>query len=645
MSTYGSAPVDCIQLPATLSAQAETEASWCAFAEVAPFILWILDPQGRCTYVNRAWTNFTGRAAEAELGFGWMDVLHPDDLERGRQALQAAVQAQTAYRIELRMRRCDNQYRHMLETGYPRLDASGRLTGYIGTTQDVTELRDSLIQAEHSQQALRIQKERYQAVLEATQDGIWDWDHVSGQTFWSERLYELVGISPETPVDGLKPLMQHLHPDDAGRVQVELEHRLAQCEPFELEVRLTPQGDAPPRVLRLVGRCLHDESGRRVRLSGSAQDITEKRRIELAFQQSEAKFQQIFESQLIGMMLWKLDGVITDANDVLLNLLGYAREDLRAGRLSLSTLTPSEYQSKDSAAIQELRAQGVKAPYEKQLLTRDGRRLDVYFGMALLPGDHPEAVAFVMDVTELKRAQGNLAAYAKKLELSNRDLEQFATVASHDLQEPLRKVHMFSEMVLKAKSEEERRNYADRMHSAIQRMQALIGDLLTLSRVNRHGQPFELVSLHQVLANVLTDLEVLIREKSARVTVVGSLATVDADPRQIEQVFLNLIANALKFHRDDLPPEITITGKALDDHTYQVSVSDCGIGFDPTDSERIFMPFERLHNRAKYPGTGIGLSICRKIIERHDGTIQATGQSGVGATFTFTLPRLHPAQH
>jgi signal transduction histidine kinase len=236
-----------------------------------------------------------------------------------------------------------------------------------------------------------------------------------------------------------------------------------------------------------------------------------------------------------------------------------------------------------------------------------------------------------------------LLRHAAELSRSNAELEQFASIASHDLQEPLRKVQTFAAQLVMTEQErlsDEGQDYLQRMSAAASRMRQLIDDLLTFSRVTTRARPFVPVDLGEVAEEVLVDLEVSIEESGAQV-VVGELPTVQADPVQMRQLMQNLLTNALKFRRQDLTLQITVSAH-VDDHVAEVTVNDNGIGFDEQYATRIFRAFERLHGARTYPGTGIGLALCRKIVERHNGTIVATSQIDQGATFTIRLPVTQP---
>jgi PAS domain S-box-containing protein len=236
-----------------------------------------------------------------------------------------------------------------------------------------------------------------------------------------------------------------------------------------------------------------------------------------------------------------------------------------------------------------------------------------------------------------------------ELRRSNFDLEQFAAVASHDLQEPLRKIQAFSDRLqVKCGPElgDQGKEYLERIVNAVARMRSLINDLLTFSRVTLKGRPFAKVDLQEVGREVVSDLEVAIQQGGGRVEL-GPMPTIQADPLQMRQLFQNLIGNGLKFHRPDAPPVVRVSAFEVFNKgeaqpiAYELRFADEGIGFEEIYLERIFQVFQRLHGRNEYDGTGMGLAICRKIVERHSGKITATSEPGKGSTFTITLP-VHP---
>jgi PAS domain S-box-containing protein len=275
--------------------------------------------------------------------------------------------------------------------------------------------------------------------------------------------------------------------------------------------------------------------------------------------------------------------------------------------------------------------------------------------------DHPDGgVRLILlafeDVTARRRLERALQLAMAELERSNQELEGFASIASHDLQEPLRKIQAFGERlatVCEGRLPEKGRDYLARMTAAAARMQTLITSLLALARVSTRGEAGREIDLGTVVSEVVTDLDEALSRTGGRVEV-GPLPSLPADPIQMRQLFQNLIVNALKF-RAAAPPRIRITASAPDAAGaalpaavragWQIVVADNGMGFDAKYAERIFQPFERLHGRDAFEGTGIGLALCRRIVQRHGGTISADGAPGAGARFTIHLPAFQKESH
>ncbi len=231
-----------------------------------------------------------------------------------------------------------------------------------------------------------------------------------------------------------------------------------------------------------------------------------------------------------------------------------------------------------------------------------------------------------------------------ELERSNNELDQFAMIASHDLQEPLRKVIAFGERLGAEYSDgldARAHDYIERMQNASQRMVHLISDLLSFARVTSQAQPFEPTDLNAVVAEVLSDLEERIRDENGRVDL-NDLPVVEADPIQMHQLLMNLIGNGLKFHAPDRAPVVTVANKIDPPGFANILVSDNGIGFDEKYADRIFQPFRRLRGMGAYEGTGMGLAICQKIAVRHGGGIQVRSVPGKGSRFLVTLPLTQP---
>jgi light-regulated signal transduction histidine kinase (bacteriophytochrome) len=258
-------------------------------------------------------------------------------------------------------------------------------------------------------------------------------------------------------------------------------------------------------------------------------------------------------------------------------------------------------------------------------------------------------VGLTRDIHERKIAEEKLRQFAAQLKRSNRELQDFAYVASHDLQEPLRKIVMFGERLKERSSEAlgvDGRDYLERMQKAATRMQSLINDLLSFSRLTTKARPFVPVNLMEIATEVLRDLEGRVEQVKGRVEL-GDLPVIEADPLQMQQLLQNLIGNALKFRRPEEPPLVKVYAQPVGNSNggipthYRLLVSDNGIGFDEKYLDRIFNVFQRLHARSEYEGTGMGLAIARKIATHHGGEITAESKPGSGTTFLVTLPVAH----
>jgi two-component system sensor kinase FixL len=279
-------------------------------------------------------------------------------------------------------------------------------------------------------------------------------------------------------------------------------------------------------------------------------------------------------------------------------------------------------------------------------LHKDGAEIPVEISLSPLETEEGMLISSaIRDISQRKVADIKLRTYADALERSNRELEDFAYMASHDLQEPLRKIQAFGDRVQtlsEGKLNEQEQDYLRRMINASERMRGLIQDMLAYSRVATRARPFTPVDLNTVLRSVCSDLEVTITNTDAQIEY-ETLATIEADETQMRQLFQNLISNALKFCAANRAPVVKVTCRPDVENAalpyIEVTVSDNGIGFEQKYAERIFGMFQRLHGHSEYNGTGIGLAICHKIVERHHGTIKAQSSFGEGASFIIRLPK------
>jgi PAS domain S-box-containing protein len=358
--------------------------------------------------------------------------------------------------------------------------------------------------------------------------------------------------------------------------------------------------------------------------------------------QSEERFRQSFDEAAIGMAIVTTEGRWLRANRSLCATLGYSEQELLG--TDYQRITHPADAHLDLMIVSRLMSGQSQAEHiEKRYFARSGAVVWMLISVTLLRDAQGAPTAFLsqkQDITDRKLADIALRDLNEQLAQSNRELQDFASVASHDLQEPLRKIQAFGDRLRTrygAALSPDGLDYLTRMQQAAGRMQSLINDLLTFSRIASRSHPFTPVDLQVVAREVLGDLEEQIARSQAQVQL-GQLPMIEADPLQMRQLLQNLLGNALKFHRPEQPPLVTISAARAGAVSWAISVADNGIGFDEKYLDRIFTVFQRLHARQQYDGTGMGLAICRRIVERHGGTLSARSAPGAGATFVVTLP-------
>jgi PAS domain S-box-containing protein len=367
-------------------------------------------------------------------------------------------------------------------------------------------------------------------------------------------------------------------------------------------------------------------------------DVTEQTNAEARLKESEARFRQTFELAASGLC-HVVDGRFVRVNKSLCEILGYSEKEL-LGKSVKEVSHPEDRDVTDADRARIRAGELAQARFEKRYLRRDGSVVWCDIAIALVRdvfGMPLYEIAVFDDITERKKSEAALHAAHEELKRSNAELEQFAYVASHDLQEPLRMVASYTQLLgrrYEARFDSDAREFMAYIVDGASRMKQLIEDLLAYSRVGTKGQDFRPVSSEAALRRALYNLKAGIEEAGAAVTY-DAMPTVHADEVQLGQLFQNLIGNALKF-RSNSVPRIHI-GVSEKNSEYQIEVRDNGIGIEPQYYERIFMVFQRLHNKGEYPGTGIGLAICKKVVERHGGRIWVESRTGEGSSFYFTL--------
>ncbi len=515
----------------------------------------------------------------------------------------------------------------------PITDEQGDIFAGMTMAQDITEQKAR-------EQYLTDAKTQLEAATEAGAIGTWEWHIPDDQFVTGESFATTFDVDPDAAREGvpLDRFLSSIHEDDRDRVAREIEETVDRCDECKLEYRVwNADGDLRWVVARGHVEC--DEDGNAVRFPGALTDITERKQAELELEKQSRQLETLFQVLPVGAVVANADGSLRRANNTAKEIWGgdvFDSDSVEEYDKFSATWADSgeSVGPKDWTMYQVLQGEEVREPNVYEIEAFDGeRRIIMEHGKPVRDerGNVSRAVVTLTDITDRR-------AYQRKLEESNDRLEQFAYAASHDLQEPLRMVTSYLQLLEKRYGDAFDDDGEEFLAFAIdgaERMREMIDALLEYSRVDTQGDPFEPVELDAVLEDVREDLQMRIEETDADITT-DELPRVDGDSSQLRQLFQNLLQNAIEYSGDE-PPRIEISAERTG-CDWNVSVRDEGVGIDPDDTERIFEVFQRLHSYEEHSGTGIGLALCRRIVERHGGEIWVESTPEDGTTFSFTLP-------
>ncbi|MCY7356371.1 MAG: PAS domain-containing protein [Rudanella sp.] len=521
--------------------------------------------------------------------------------------------------------------------------------------------------------------------LKAARLGVWELDPITRLISWDERCRELFGLASDNQLP-YEQAIQYIHPDDVERVDQAVRQALSPQSGGDYDVvyRTVGADDGLLRWVRFTGQSYFNEAGEVIRFAGVARDVTDHKKAEEALKLSEARFRSLIDEAPIATSLYVgPQFVIELANDAKIAYWGKGRSVIGKplavalpelkGQPFLKILenvftTGQTYETKADSV--DLVVNGTPGTYYFDFTYKPLRDASgAIFGIMNMAVDVTgqvlarkaledseklyRSLSAALDEQVQQRTQ-QLQASVQDLQRSNDNLQQFAYVASHDLQEPLRKIQSFSDMLKNQYREQlgtSGNDFLNRMQTSASRMSILIKDLLTYSRISTQQDSRSSVILSRVIEQVLNDLDLTVQETNALIQV-DSLPTIQGDKSQLGQLFQNLLNNAIKFRQPDQPPHIAITCQTVAYADvppsvrparpaaayHRINVTDNGIGFNEKYADRIFQVFQRLHGKSQYAGTGIGLAICEKVVANHGGAITATSQPGKGATFSVYLP-------
>ena len=651
------------------------------FAE-HPDAVYSMDLQGRFTTVNDQFSRVTGLAPERVLGQEFDFLVAPEHRDLARQHFQAACRGD-ARQYEISVLGPEGGRSAMRITNLPMM-VQGRIAGVFGIAQDITLLRrhqHELAEALNAAEVTSLQLRRlsdaairfsrklpdadlYRQLVDALRDTVGAHQAVISLNVDGSPVQQVHTVSLSEKYRQWRDYA--VTPDGSGMYAMVVESgrpvRMTQQE-LESHPRWkgfgAEAGRHPPMrgwlAVPMIGS--DGEVMGLLQLSDKyADDFTEQDEL-VAIQFAKMAADAIERGQLLSRLqvrdrFFELSAelfVIFDpgtrhfvaVNPKMSEVTGFSREELLA-REYTEFLHPDDRprvleRLKDPAA-----SLAERPMVQVRYLRADGESRWIEWLSSV--GDDGLVYAVGRDITERRAAEAALRLTLADLDARNRELQDFAFIASHDLQEPLRKIRAFSDRLQRRFAGElstEAADYLARSHQAAERMQGLIDDLLAYSRVAR-GKPFRRVDLNKALAAVLEDLEERLESSGGQVEA-GPLPSLEADPTQVRQLLQNLVANALKFRAPERPPQVRISAAPVrlgEAPGWELRIEDNGIGFDPRHAEKIFAPFQRLHGRDRYEGTGIGLAIVRRIVERHRGSIRAEGRPGEGACIVIQLPEV-----
>lgn len=620
--------------------------------EGVPQLVWTCRPDGTCDYLSRQWVEYTGVPEVEQLGYGWLEAIHPDDRSVLAERWEEAVQKGEWFNQEFRIRSASGAYRwfHTRAVRYQMADGTAK---WLGTNTDIDDRKraeDSLRELNHTLESrvmerskeIEAQQSLLDAVLDALPVAVIIADPTGQITRMNRACERVWGVASTS--DGRQEAEEWIgYWADSGRKIEKHEWALSrvlatgqgcadeliECERF---------GDRSRRSVLNSAAAAVGPDGQIVAGVVASVDVTDRIAAERALRQSEERYRAVVEDGTEIVCRFKSDNTILFVNGVYCRTFGKTESELVG-----TNWAPAVHPDDLPAITSGLARMTVTNPIvliENRVIDAEGRVRWMEFvnrGFFDSNGALLEIQAVARDVTERKQAESDLQEALSEVRRSNADLEQFAYVASHDLQEPLRAVAGCVQILRKRYAghlDPSANELIDHAVSGAKRMQSLIHDLLDYSRVATRKVELRKTDSGAALKQALNALTGAVEEAGATITN-DPLPIVESNDTQLTQLFQNLIGNAIKY-RSDSPPVIHVSAKWVGE--WEFSVRDNGIGIAPEYFERVFAIFQRLHTRAEYPGTGIGLAICKKIIERHGGRIWLESEPGAGTTFFFTIP-------
>lgn len=620
--------------------------------DLVPSIIYIYDVNSKkLSYVNKRMTDILGYTLDDIKSLD--TITHEDDTAAVTDTIEKllSLKESESYAYNNRLKHKGGQWKYFRTTGSVlHRDEKGVATSFLFIAEDITATLET--QAE-----VQIKKDLINETEELLQFGTWSWDAVNSKMEWSDGLYNLIDCAREDAGTGTEFYLQFITRQDMEAMMDKVKTAIAQNASFEHTYNLTTK-KGEQKIVTTRGKALLSANGQVLKLVGTTRDVTEQ--VSAYRELLNYKQMTLEKERFLQSGSWEVDLVTGKIywSDGMYGLFEYNVADEKLPELT-EDLYFTHFSDTEIADIkkdwQQLLAGGENYARQETIIAKNGEKksLETY-GKAIRnsKGETIKVMGATKDVSRLKEYERQLEKKVQELERSNKELEEFAYVASHDLQEPLRKISTFSER-LKLKFENELgddgKSYIARMLNAAANMRMLIENLLNFSRLTVKKVEYAKTGMNALLDEVLAEIELQIDESHAVVRH-DKLPELEVIPSQIKQLFSNIILNAIKFKKQDVNPVIDIKSVPLtaaekeqyylqaDVPYYAINISDNGIGFEQEYAEKIFQIFQRLHGKSEYPGAGIGLAICKKIVDNHHGKLFAYGKPGEGATFTAILP-------
>lgn len=601
----------------------------------------LLSSDGTLIDANQATLDFTGIEKTNLIGTNFGDLQIIAINENLNNAIKNAAAGNFVHH-EFEYLSANSQ-NHTIDLSIkPILNENGAIALLIAEGRDITERK-------HAEKELKKSETLLSESESMAHLGSWEWDLIDDTVTWSDELYRIFGYEPGEYKVQYESFINHIHPEDIELFNFSIQDSFLNEESSPYKYRIKQSSG---QIRTLYGKCrvLTDAKGGAIKILGSSLDISEQNESSQKILASEGLYRTLANNIPDSMVMLydnSLRYTLVDGSAEY-NFGRYKSNEI-IGKGIKEVLSVEQYNNSIAYYLDALK--GLENVTETE---ENGRYYKVHFmPVKNTQGEIFSGMVVAHDITELKQYQKELELRIEELNRSNTDLEQFAYVASHDLQEPLRKIQAFGDRLsLKFKEElgDDGKNYIERMLNASARMQILIDDLLTFSRLTRSKEPFVKLDLQSILNDVLIDLEITIENKEA-VIKVEDFPSIFGIPGQIRQLFQNMLSNALKFSKNNEAPVIKIrsevvNGKNIQDTDYnygdykycRIYIQDNGIGFEKKYLDRIFVIFQRLHGRNDYQGSGIGLAVCKKIVENHRGFITAESTLNQGSSFIITIP-------